>query len=205
MIDPVHILVVDREHDASDRLVLALEQGGYHVCGVAADRERALALAQVSDIALVSLVRRGSFDAIRIGRALIDLSDITVLYVVTELDDGLLRQARETGPHGFIFQPFTLQALYGAIEVARPLPVAEPTASYTRELNEDSGLTPREREVLDALLHGTRPPEIARMFFISVHTVRRHAQAVFRKLGVHSQIELMHRFGGGGPRRKTSL
>ena len=203
MLDPMHIVVVDHEGEDTDKLVLLLEQGGYRVCGIATDRERALAIGHSSDIALVSLSLAASFDAIAIARALIDEHDLPVLYVVEQFDETLLRHARETCPHGFIFKPFTPQALYGAVEVTRPLRVAESSTSYTRELDEEMRLTPREREILDALLRGSRPPEIARSLFISIHTVRRHAQAVFRKLGVHSQIELMHRFGGAGHRRRT--
>lgn len=203
MLDLVQILVVDDDHDASRSLVRMLEQNGYCVCGVACDPERALALARTAHVALVTLSPCSGFDSIAVARALLHQSDIAVLYVVDRFDDALLRRARETYPNGFIFQPYTAEALYGAIEVTRPLRASDVTASYSREINGETQLTPREREIFDAMLRGMRPPEIARSFFISVHTVRRHAQAVFRKLDVHSQIELMNRYGAGGPRKKS--
>jgi DNA-binding NarL/FixJ family response regulator len=203
MLELAHILVVGQPSEATRTLVFELQQRGYRVTGVAQDLEFAAQLAEDSHVALVSLSSPAAFDVIAIGRALIAHGGISVLYVMPQLDSELLAAARESRPHGFLFEPFTMEALCGSIELVRPLRVAEPKAGYMRELDDEMQLTPREQEVFDALLQGMRPPEIARTFFISIHTVRRHAQAVFRKRGVHSQIELMHRFGAGGPRTKT--
>lgn len=52
-------------------------------------------------------------------------------------------------------------------------------------------LSARESEVLDSLLEHRRPPQIARLLFISPHTVRNHLKAIYAKLGVHSQGELL--------------
>ena len=54
-------------------------------------------------------------------------------------------------------------------------------------------LSPREREILDAVASGQRVGSIARRFAISPYTVRNHLKAIFRKLGVHSQVELLAR------------
>jgi len=51
-------------------------------------------------------------------------------------------------------------------------------------------LTPREADVLDQLQLGRSNGEIAAALCVSVETVRTHARAVFRKLGVHSRREL---------------
>lgn len=204
MLDLVQILVIDVDRDASRTLVHTLEQHGYGVRGVVDNVEGALALARTAHVALVTLSPLAEIDSIAIARALLNQCDIAVLYVVERIDDALLRRARETCPNGFIFQPYTAEALYGAIEVTRPLRASDVTGSYSRELTDDRQLTPREREIFDAMLRGMRPPEIARAFFISVHTVRRHTQAVFRKLDVHSQVELMNRYGAGGARRNGS-
>jgi DNA-binding CsgD family transcriptional regulator len=55
-------------------------------------------------------------------------------------------------------------------------------------------LTRRERDVLALLLDGRRVASIAQSLFLSEHTVRNHLKAVFRKLGAHSQTELLDRF-----------
>jgi DNA-binding NarL/FixJ family response regulator len=61
-------------------------------------------------------------------------------------------------------------------------------------------LSAREREVFELLAFGYRAAEIARDLFISQHTVRKHSKTIFRKLQVHSQIELMRRHGRSAAR-----
>ncbi len=46
------------------------------------------------------------------------------------------------------------------------------------------GLTPREREVLGALVRGLTNDEVAAALGISVNTVERHASSIYRKLDV---------------------
>ncbi len=55
-------------------------------------------------------------------------------------------------------------------------------------------LSPREREILIALVAGQRIPDIARSFHISVHTARNHLKSILRKANVHSQRELLGKF-----------
>lgn len=52
------------------------------------------------------------------------------------------------------------------------------------------GLSSREREVTEQLLHGLTTDEIAAKLFISRHTVRDHTKAIFGKLEVRSRPEL---------------
>jgi DNA-binding NarL/FixJ family response regulator len=61
-------------------------------------------------------------------------------------------------------------------------------------------LTPREREIVSALATGQRVGSIAERLGVSEHTVRNHLKAVYRKLDVHSQVELLSRFRTANPR-----
>ena len=54
-----------------------------------------------------------------------------------------------------------------------------------------SELSSRELDVLTRLLAGYRVPAIAKVLFISQSTVRNHLSAIFRKLNVESQQELI--------------
>ena len=53
-------------------------------------------------------------------------------------------------------------------------------------------LSAREMEIVTRLFNGDRVPAIAGGLFLSQSTVRNHLSAVFRKLGVRSQQELIH-------------
>ena len=64
----------------------------------------------------------------------------------------------------------------------------DPRPSIVRTFDE---LSPRQREIVSRLLAGERVTEIARALYLSPSTVRNHLTVVFRKFGVHSQIELL--------------
>ena len=67
------------------------------------------------------------------------------------------------------------------------------TEAYVAEVWDS--LSPRERTVAGLLLAGTRVDEIAKELHISVHTARNHRKALYAKLEITSQVELLTRFG----------
>jgi DNA-binding CsgD family transcriptional regulator/PAS domain-containing protein len=58
---------------------------------------------------------------------------------------------------------------------------------------EVQGLSGRQSEVLRRLLRGQRVPAIAKDLYVSPSTVRNHLAHIYRRLGVHSQAELLAR------------
>jgi len=59
-------------------------------------------------------------------------------------------------------------------------------------------LTNRESQILASLMAGRRAAAIARIHFVSLHTIRTQIRSMLRKLDVHSQVEavaLAHRAG----------
>jgi DNA-binding NarL/FixJ family response regulator len=61
--------------------------------------------------------------------------------------------------------------------------------SALEEHEAPSPLTPRELEILIALSDGLSNKAIARRFDISQHTVKFHAESIFRKLGATTRAE----------------
>jgi DNA-binding CsgD family transcriptional regulator len=57
-----------------------------------------------------------------------------------------------------------------------------------------AGLTERELDVMKLLLDGHSNEGIAQQLHLSVHTIKSHAQGIFRKLGVRTRAELLSRF-----------
>jgi DNA-binding CsgD family transcriptional regulator len=83
------------------------------------------------------------------------------------------------------------QALWQFDEVVRSATASQMAA----DLPADPGLSRlsgRELEIVMRLMDGDRVPSIARALFLSPSTVRNHLSAVFRKLRVGSQQELIH-------------
>ena len=85
-------------------------------------------------------------------------------------------------------EPFFLYNLNRRIPEKEPSeePIAE---EKTSESILDT-LTKRELEVVDLIGYGYSNGDIAKILFISEHTVKDHTKNIYRKLGVHSRFEL---------------
>ena len=59
------------------------------------------------------------------------------------------------------------------------------------QLSRERGLSARQTEVLDLLVHGYDVPSIAKKLFISENTVRTHTKKVYALLDVHSKREVV--------------
>jgi DNA-binding CsgD family transcriptional regulator len=67
-------------------------------------------------------------------------------------------------------------------------------APAEREGDPFRSLSPRERQIALSIVRGADTRQVASQLYLSPRTVRNHLQVVFRKLGVHSQVELVSRF-----------
>ena len=52
-------------------------------------------------------------------------------------------------------------------------------------------LTPKEYETAELLSCGHSAPDIAKKFFVSVHTVRDHTKSIYHKLNIHKRYQLI--------------
>ena len=93
----------------------------------------------------------------------------------------------------------TLQRIAGELEAISLVATGSAPASGSI-IPTCSTLSEREREILSELAAGSRVPSIATKLFISPHTVRNHLKAIYRKLGVSSQAELVERLRGAPPK-----
>lgn len=64
-------------------------------------------------------------------------------------------------------------------------------------------LTARQREIIGLLMQGRRVPRIAELLFISQSTVRNHLSAIYAKIGVASQSELLELVQNDGDEKET--
>ena len=54
-----------------------------------------------------------------------------------------------------------------------------------------SELSNREIQIADLIVSGLTSPAIADQLFISLSTVKTHRKNIYKKLGIHSMIELV--------------
>lgn len=86
-----------------------------------------------------------------------------------------------------------LRAWRTAFAPEAPAPVVQELDLEQRckSLSQKHGLSHRETEVLGYIGRGYSPAYIAKKLFLSDSTVRSHAKNIYRKIGVHSRIELL--------------
>jgi DNA-binding NarL/FixJ family response regulator len=75
-------------------------------------------------------------------------------------------------------------------EVVPPHVEQERTVSHPpRVVSRGAPLSPRERDVLDAMTRGAKNSEIAAGLFISEETVKSHVKRILRKLGASNRAQ----------------
>jgi len=78
----------------------------------------------------------------------------------------------------------------------------------SRQLLEFNRLTPREEEVLLALMRGAKARDICAQSFVSMPTVRSQIRSILTKLGVTSQlaaVALAYQSGWSGPKDRQPV
>lgn len=196
------VLIVDDHRLFADVVAAALEQIGARIVGPvgnAADAIVAVA-AERPDVVLLdlSLPDGRGIDA---GRTIVQSHpDTIVLALSASTDPRAVTEAMKAGFRGYVPKDAPLSTVVEAIQTAlggrsvvvpsgrsKPTPISSRGGVSAALLA--SGLTIREREVLELLVAGLGSRAIADKLQISMNTVRTHVQSVLTKLQVHSRLE----------------
>jgi len=74
-------------------------------------------------------------------------------------------------------------------------PNVDPGINAYDEMIRRFGISRRECEILELLVHGRESKEIAGQLFISVNTVRNHVHNIYQKTGAKSKVQLINIIG----------
>jgi len=209
---PIRIVIADDHPIFRDGLRRLLEsEGDMKVVGEACDGREAVKLATEikPDILLLDLAmpRHTGLDALR------DLSTsgsaagaaVRIILLTAAVEKKQVVEALQLGARGVVLKDSATQLLLKSIHavMAGEYWVGRDSVSnlvqYLRNLmqstNEESkqkkfGLTPRELEIVSAVVAGYANREIAEYFKISEDTVKHHLSNIFDKLGVSTRLEL---------------
>jgi DNA-binding NarL/FixJ family response regulator len=208
-IHPIRIVIADDHPIFRDGLRRLLEsESDMKVVGEACDGHEAVKLATEikPDILLLDLAmpHHTGLDALR------DLNAsgggaVRIILLTAAVEKKQMVEALQLGARGVVLKDSATQLLLKSIHavMAGEYWVGRDSVSnlvqYLRNLmqstNEDSkqkkfGLTPRELEIVSAVVAGYANREIAEYFKISEDTVKHHLSNIFDKLGVSTRLEL---------------
>jgi two-component system, NarL family, nitrate/nitrite response regulator NarL len=171
--------------------------------GQAATVRGALERLAGTDVAVIDLVLPDGdgLDILRAARA----SKCVVSFLVLTGNTAVARYAEafEEGAAGVVSKSASLDAIVDSIcrlhrgETVTSVPEMEQVLRFARLQREREHevraamqqLTPREKDVLQAITDGLADREIAVRLTLSVQTVRTHTIRIFNKLGVHSRLQ----------------
>lgn len=190
----IRVLVADDQAMVRGALatVLGLEPD-IEVVAQAGDGARALALARETrpDVALLD-VRMPGGDGIEVCAELTrSLPGCRVLMCTTFGRPGYLTRALRAGAGGFVVKDASPEDLVDAVRrVHRGLRVVDPDLAVASLTHGTSPLTPREREVLAAVLGGGDDvAALARSLGMSQGTLRNHLSSAIGKTGTRTRAE----------------
>jgi DNA-binding NarL/FixJ family response regulator/anti-sigma regulatory factor (Ser/Thr protein kinase) len=157
------------------------------------------------DVAIIDLALPDGYG----GELIKDLRDANpgamALVLSASLDHAETARAVESGAASVLHKSVDLDEVVNAVrrvragetllspeEVVQLLRFASSRREHEYEARQAiAQLTPREREVLQALAEGLDGPEIARQLRISIPTERNHVASILAKLGVHSRLQAL--------------
>jgi two-component system, NarL family, nitrate/nitrite response regulator NarL len=207
---PIRIVIADDHPIFRDGLRRLLEsESDLKVLGEASDGAEAVKLARQlkPDILLLdlSMPRHPGLEALRELGTTPGSSPVRVILLTAAAEKSQIVEALQLGARGVVLKDSATQLLLKAIHtvMAGEYWVGRESVSnlvqYLRALMQSSnvearqrkfGLTPRELEMVSAVVAGYSNREIAEYFKISEDTVKHHLSNIFDKVGVSTRLEL---------------
>jgi DNA-binding NarL/FixJ family response regulator len=202
---PLRILIID-DHAVVRRGVRALleSQPGWEVAGEAATGREAVDLAKrlQPDIAIMdlSLPELNGLEATRQIRKESPRTEVLVLTM--HHSEELARNVLQAGARGYVLKSDADQSLINAVDSLRqhkPFLTSTVTAfvldDYVQRTEGEAaaytGVTPRERQIIQLLAEGRSNKETAAALGLSVKTVEAHRANIMRKLRLRSASDLV--------------
>ncbi len=200
----MRVLVCDDHVLFADSLAHLLRGRGRDVVAVAHDPAAAVAAlrANTVDIALLDVYYGTDTVLNHLGEVHRAAPATRIVLLCGQIDNDLLAACRAGDVHAvadkrqpaeeivtILDRVYQGERLIPADETAVPEPPSpvRPAAGDAQWLA--GFLTPREREVLSALVRGSGTAKLARTLGIAEATARCHVQAVLTKMGAHSRLE----------------
>src|SRR5215218_5563932 len=208
--EKVRVLLVEDHASVRDAIASSFEgEAGFEVVGQAASLAQARTMLEETgqrvDVAVVDLGLPDGYGGDLIGELREKNPQAQVLVLSAIAARLEIARAVEAGAAGILNKTVHLEAVVEAIrrlragETLMPLEEVVELLRYAGSERRQEyearqaieKLTPREREVLQALAEGLDSEGVAQKLNISLRTERNHMSSVLAKLGVHSQLQAL--------------
>jgi DNA-binding NarL/FixJ family response regulator len=200
---PTRVIVVDGHPVFAEALAIAIEATGELTCvGTAGDIDAATGLAEEfqPDVAVLDIQLSGSEGL----RLLLERHPRMRVLVLTglPLNPTLVQEVANSGAAGLLPKSTSFGIVVGTIPALGGHTFAVDRQSLiglcesaggpaVRRSSDSSPLTGRERDILSLLASGVDLQAAAGRLGITVNTARGYVKNLYRKLGVHNQLELL--------------
>jgi RNA polymerase sigma factor (sigma-70 family) len=188
------VFVVDDDPSIRDSLALMLGIAGYRT-SLFADAEAFLAACSPAMTGcLVADLRLPGKSGLELQAELRERGlPLPVVMITAHGDVPAARAAFHAQAVDFLEKPFDQKQLCAAIDAAFAIEEKRAEREQTQRADREmlARLTPREREVLDAVALGLHAKEIAALLEISPRTVEVHKTRIMEKLGARNAAELV--------------
>lgn len=187
------VVVVDDEPDVCDAIAMTLKAAGF-CAAVYTDPSAFLEDASRLDAACILLdVRMPRLSGLEVQRALTSRGvDTPVVFVSGHGDIPVAVTAVRAGALQFLEKPFHARALIAAVQesVDEARRRRSARAATEKLRTRVAAMSPRERQVAEAVATGKSAEQIGRQLQISRRTVEMHKLRAMRRLGITSSTEL---------------
>jgi DNA-binding NarL/FixJ family response regulator len=209
---PIRVAIVDDQSLVRIGFHMVLDaEPAIEVVGEAGDGRAAIALVRSTPVDVVLMdVRMPGMDGIAATAEVVSSPSAPRVIVLTTFDlDEYAFAAIRAGASGFLLKDVRPQELIAAIRTVHsgeaalsPRVTRRMIELFAAELPDGAdgrpaesavldALTPREREILEAIAEGLTNGEIAARFFLSESTVKTHVGRVLQKLGARDRVHLV--------------
>ena len=208
--NPLRILLAD-DHEVVRHGMRAILQTrcDWEVCGEARDGMEAVAMAeQLNPDVIVMDICMPNLNGLEATRQILRKNAGQKILIVTVTDtEQVLRTALEAGARGFVLKSDAARDFVSGVEalqqdstfftprvsdIIRDAVLSpDSSAQLSSQVEGNRGeLTSRERQIVQLLAEGKSTKEVATILAIAFKTAEKHRSNIFRKLNIHSVVEL---------------
>lgn len=144
----------------------------------------------------IQLPGMSGLEGIRVLKEINPNAEIIIL--TTHEDEEIIFKALYAGASSYISKRTPIQNVLEAVRTVHrggsymsPFIARKVIEYFAPKKKEDEALTPRQKQIVQALVDGDSYKMIADKFMISSNTVADHIRTIYRKLHIHSKSELI--------------